>query len=159
MDLLREKKSAGVPSAKKIAGFFIVEILIVLVIIGILVTALLPNLTTYTQRAKFIDNLTVAGALKPAVEGCILHNNGTLAPCDSAASGIPASVTAGLGTNVASSAVTNGTITVISAAIFGPASNASYQYVLVPVYQTASGAITWDDSTVTLSTCKSVGLC
>ena len=35
---------------KKMAGFFIVEILVVLVIVGILVAALLPNLTIYTQR-------------------------------------------------------------------------------------------------------------
>jgi type II secretory pathway pseudopilin PulG len=143
-------------TAKKMAGFFIVEILVVLLIIGILVTALMPNLTTYTQRAQFVDNLSVAGAIKPAVEGCLMQNSGTTTNCVANQSGIPANVTTGLGQFVSGVAVAaGGIITVTSQAKFGPNGTTSYTYVLTPTLNTTSGAITW----AATGTCQTPGLC
>lgn len=150
-------------TAKKLAGFFIVEILVVLVIIGILVAALMPNLTTYTQRAQFVDNLSVANAIKPAVEGCLMQNATSLwatncTPGITGMSGIPANVTAGLGSFVSGVTVTGGVITVTSQAKFGPNGATSYTYTLTPTLNTTSGAITWAVSSGA-GTCVNAGLC
>lgn len=143
-------------TTKKTAGFFIVEILVVLVIIGILVTALMPNLTTYTQRAQFVDNLSVANAIKPAVEGCLMQNSGTTTNCVANTSGIPANVTTGLGNFVSSvSVAAGGVITVTSAARFGTNGATSYTYILTPTLNTTSGAVTWTAT----GTCQTPGLC
>ncbi len=142
-------------TAKKTAGFFIVEILVVLLIIGILVTALMPNLTIYTQRAQYVDNLSVAAAIKPAVEGCLMQNAATTSNCFGGTSGIPANVSTNLGSFVASvSVVPNGIITVTSATKFGNPAG-FYTYVLTPSIQSSSGAITWTNS----GTCINAGLC
>jgi type II secretory pathway pseudopilin PulG len=146
-------------TVKKLGGFFIVEILVVLLIIGILVTALMPNLTVYTQRAQYVDNLSVAGAIKPAVEGCLMQNIGSTTNCTPGATGtygIPANQTGNLGSFVSSVTVTNGIITVTSATgKFGaPVSAGSYTYILTPTVQTG-GAITW----VPTGTCQNAGLC
>lgn len=146
-------------TAKKIAGFFIVEILVVLLIVGILVTALLPNLTIYTQRAQFVDNISVAAAIKPAVEGCLMQNAATTTNCVAGSSGIPADVSTNLGQFVSGITVTaGGTITVTSQGKFGTASppSASYTYILIPTVQATSGAITWS---ATSGTCVNAGLC
>lgn len=141
---------------KKAAGFFIVEVLVVLVIIGILVTALMPNLTTYTQRAKFVDNLSAANAVKASVEGCLLQRDGALTDCSATSYGIPANITTGYsGTNgnVAGVSVASGVITVTSTAKFGPAATTSYTYILTPTY--SNGVVTW----VATGTCAVQGLC
>lgn len=135
---------------RKMSGFFIVEILIVLVIIGILVAALLPNLTTYTQRAKYLDNITAASALKSSVEMCIL-NLGTATGCTTGTNGIP-TVTYGT-TNVNTVAAANGVITATSQAIFGSGANTAYTYILTPTY--ANGNVTW----AATGTCVAQGLC
>ncbi|OGT41272.1 MAG: hypothetical protein A3F13_05425 [Gammaproteobacteria bacterium RIFCSPHIGHO2_12_FULL_40_19] len=142
---------------RKASGFFIVEILIVLAIIAILVTALLPNLSTYTQRAKFADALTVADSLKPSIELCILQNgtagtNPTTA-CSAGANGVPANVTYGTtdSANVASYAIAaGGGITVT-----GRSNVQSATYILLPTFQGA-GTVVWTDAT---SSCKTLGLC
>lgn len=158
---LEKGREPTMKTAKKLAGFFIVEILVVLLIIGILVTALLPNLTLYTQRAQFVDNLSVAAAIKPAVEGCLMQNAATTANCVAGSSGIPANVSTNLGQFVSGvTVIAGGIITVTSAAKFGTANppSASYTYTLVPSVQATSGAITWEVSTGGTS-CVPAGLC
>jgi type II secretory pathway pseudopilin PulG len=146
-------------TTKKLAGFFIVEILVVLVIIGILVTALMPNLTTYTQRAQYVDNLSVANAIKPAVEGCLMQNAGTTTNCVANTSGIPANVSTNLGSFVSGvTVIAGGIITVTSAAKFGTSGTAAYTYTLTPTINATSGAITWTVSTGA-GTCVNAGLC
>lgn len=152
-DLNNEQKKVMHMNTKRTAsGFFIVEILIVLVIIGILTLALLPNLTTYAQRAKFLDNITSAEALKSAVEGCILQV-GTVIGCDGGANGVPPDQAAA-GSYVNSISAENGIITATSTELFGPDGDAPYTYVLTPTY--ANGVVTWS---TTGSTCLAVGLC
>ena len=146
---------------KKMAGFFIVEILVVLVIVGILVAALLPNLTIYTQRAQFVDNLTAADGIKAAVEGCLLQNAATFSNCTpgtTGVSGIPANQTGNLGNFVSSITVTNGIITVTSTTKFGASGAAAYTYTLSPTLQSGSGAITWAVGSAAGS-CVAAGLC
>lgn len=144
-------------TAKKLAGFFIVEILIVLVIIGILVTALMPNLTTYTQRAQYMDNVTAADAIKASVEGCLLQNYTAFTNCDGGSSGIPTYATP-YGGFVQSVVVTNGIITATSTGKFGPTAAVAYSYTLTPT-ATATGGITWSDADGLTPGCKAAGLC
>lgn len=141
-------------TAKKTAGFFIVEILVVLVIIGILVTALMPNLTLYTQRAQYIDNVTTADSVKASVEGCLLQNYSTFANCDAGSTGIPADVASNYGGFVNAVAVANGVITITSTSKFGTNGLGSYTYILTPL-TTTGGGITW----AATGTCAAAGLC
>ena len=134
---------------QKAAGFFIVEVLIVLVLLAILTLLFLPNLQTYTNRAKFADVVRAAAAAKPAVEACAVDNNGTLTSCDTAAEGIPTYGFAA-GSNVASVAVANGVIT----ATAGTALN-SETYILTPTYDSGSKTMSWASS----GSCSAGGLC
>ena len=144
---------------KKTSGFFIVEILIVLAIVAILVTALLPNLANYTNRAKFADVLTTANAVKPAVELCVLQNStlGTIgAECGTPSSnGIPANTLSGYAANVSGFTVASGGV--ITATGAGGALG-GVTYVLTPTYNSGaanSGTINWTST----GTCKANGLC
>lgn len=148
----------------KTSGFFIVEILIVLVIIGILVLALLPNLTTYTQRAKFVDNLSAAEALKHAVSLCIIKNDGNLTKCNAGSEGIPTSPTSPTG-YFDHYTVSSGVITVTSTATFGSDGKTAFTYILTPSF--VNGGVVWSDNAspqspqvgVTVGSCLAQGLC
>ncbi|EKD76962.1 MAG: hypothetical protein ACD_42C00521G0002 [uncultured bacterium] len=142
---------------KSASGFFIVEILIVLVIIGILVVALLPNLQTYTKRAQFQDVVAGASAVRSAVDLCIVRVasvGATTVPasCVAGSNGIPAN-NAAIDTGFLGSVTTaaNGVITATSYSTnFGGA----YTYILTPALS-ASGFVTWTPS----GTCQAAGYC
>lgn len=145
----------------KTSGFFIVEILIVLLIVGILAVALLPNLTTYVQRAKFADNITAASAMKHAVELCMLNVGGTTALPLGACAPLPINYpTTSNVANVVVDAAT-GKITANSAGttVF---TNGPFTYEITPTYtantgSSGGGVITW--AVATTSTCIAAGLC
>src|SRR3990167_10092798 len=126
-------RANNMKTIKKTSGFFIVEILIVLVIVGILVAALLPNLATYTNRAKFVDVINAAGAVRHSVDACFTQI-GTVTGCSSGAYGIPN--TPGAAGNFSSYTVTNGVINATSTAALG-----SYTYVLTPT--ATNNQLTW----------------
>jgi type IV pilus assembly protein PilA len=138
---------------RKTSGFFIVEILIVLVIIGILVVALIPNLTTYAQRAKFVDVLSAANGVKAAVGGCIVQQGSVSTGCNSGTLGIPASVSSAYGGYANALSVASGIITSTSTASFGASGAATYTYILTPTY--VGGAVTW----AATGSCAANGLC
>lgn len=139
---------------RKTAGFFIVEILIVLLIIGILVVALLPNYTTYTNRAKFVDVIMVAESYKDAVNGCIVQLGTVSASCDNGSYGIPGNIGTTATTNVAASsgAVADGIITATGVASPGPG---AFTYTLTPTFNASSKTVTWAGG----GTCLAEGLC
>lgn len=160
---------------RKQSGFFIVELLIVLVIVGILVLAMLPNLQTYVQRAKFVDNLTAANSLKAAVELCALNAAGDpgvpapvtapnppFASCSGSTpaspTGIPANVANGYGGYVDGLSTAGGIITATSTSAFGPPASFSYTYILTPTL-TAHGVITWAKSGTCTADPNAAGLC
>lgn len=135
---------------KKSAGFFIIEILIVLVIVGILIIAMMPNFTTYVQRAKFVDVLSAVDAVRPSVDACIL-NTGSLTNCNAGTNGIP--VSPGSAGYFASYTVAAGVITGTSTAAFGTNNTTAYTYIITPTQ--TNGAVTWAAS----GTCSAAGLC
>lgn len=143
----------------KASGFFIVEILIVLLIVGILAIALLPNLQLYVQKAKFSDNISVAAALKPAVEFCLLKNRADTTVCTNGVDGIPGEVTSGYsgtdGNVQGASVAAGGEITVTSQAKFGADAASEFTYTLTPAFVTDSNAIEWTKG----GDCEAEGLC
>lgn len=148
----------------KKSGFFIVEILIVLLIVGILAVALLPNLSTYVQRAKYSDNISAAAAMKPAVELCILQqgntnlNFGTVPNCTPPAVNYPnGAVAGGSNVNTVTANTANGAITALSNGVTFPTAPT---YILTPTYTANPGAsgggtVSW----VAGGTCQAAGLC
>ncbi len=52
---------------KKVAGFTLVELMIVVAIIGILASIALPTYQDYTTRAKMVEAITLASELKSGV--------------------------------------------------------------------------------------------
>jgi type IV pilus assembly protein PilA len=132
---------------RKTSGFFIVEILIVLVIVGILTIALLPNFMTYTKRAKFVDVVNAVAAVKSSVEACAL-NLGAVTNCLGGTNGVlPDSGV--VGNYVAT--VTTGASGVITGT--GTSAVDSATYILTPTY--SAGVVTWAAS----GTCSTLGLC
>lgn len=133
---------------KSSRGFFIVEVLIVLVLLSLLTLILLPNLTVYTDRAKFADVIRAAASFKPAVEACYLAT-GSISNCNNDTNGVPpamgdsgyvSSVTVVLGT-ISASANSNGGL-------------GGQTYILTPRIN-PSKDLTWSAS----GTCATSGLC
>ena len=132
---------------KKQSGFVIVELLILFVIIATLTIMLLPNLKTYTSRAKFQDVVHTAHAQKAAAELCYL-TTGAFTDCDSGSNGVPGSATFS-GTNVAAVSVTDGVITATSSSDLG-----SKTFILTPT-PGSNNVVCWASS----GSCTSAALC
>ena len=94
---------------RKIRGFTLIEILIVVAIIGILTTIALPAYQNYSNQAAFSELIMAATPRKIAVELAIqTRNPSTLDDLDGGSLGIPTDVTAAAATHGA--AVLDGTI-------------------------------------------------
>ncbi|HLD84541.1 MAG TPA: hypothetical protein VI844_02075 [Coxiellaceae bacterium] len=151
-------------TSKNVSGFFIVEVLIVLVLLAILTLLFLPNLQTYTDRAKFQDVIRAANSLKAAVELCgiktgIANGGGnpgeTFNLCNEGQNGIPAAVDSNYGGYVESLGTANGAIFSTSTPTFGPNGTNQYSYIIEPTM--TNGIVTWQVRSV--SSCLAVGLC
>jgi len=111
-------------------GFTLIELMIVVVIIGVLVTLAMPSYQNYLRQSKFAEVVAAAAPLKLGVELCIQdRNNAVLCNTDTAAviNGIPpfqATRYAATGT------VVGGTITMTAVQGDGLA---GLTYVLTPV--------------------------
>lgn len=79
---------------KRVAGFTIVELMIVIAIVGILAAIALPAYQDYSQRAKVSGAVAAVIAAKLAVAVCAVEQ-GTLAGCDAGTQSIPAAIIVG----------------------------------------------------------------
>jgi len=94
---------------KKMQGFTLIELMIVIAILGILMAIAIPAYQDYTVRAKVSEGLNVAGAAKLAVSETY-QSEGSM-PVDNADAGLAAAgeIT---GNNVSGVAVDNGQIVI-----------------------------------------------
>lgn len=70
----------------KVAGFTLVELMIVVAIVGILAAIALPQYQGYVVRSRWADNYAAVGGIKQAISECMqtMGFNGTPpAPCNS----------------------------------------------------------------------------
>lgn len=147
-------------TSKNASGFFIVEVLIVLVLLSVLTLLFLPNLQLYVQKARFADNTRAGNSIKSAVELCALQKasaNGTApaAPFNGCTQGTNGIYTPPIpyGGYVQMLNINGGIITVLSTAEFGANGTTPYVYTLTPTAN--NGVITWAAS----GGCFAAGLC
>ena len=122
------------------SGFTLIELMIVVAIIGILAAVAMPAYQNYTLKAKFSEIVSAVGSYKTSVELCN-SDTGTVAGCDAGSNGVPAAITSGAGTYIATIAVDDGVITATANTAGGLNSQT---YVLTP--SLSGGALVWTAS-------------
>jgi type IV pilus assembly protein PilA len=75
---------------KKMQGFTLIELMIVIAILGILLAIAIPAYNDYTIRARVSEGLNVAAAAKSAVSETRLSSNAF--PTGNASAGLPAAI-------------------------------------------------------------------
>jgi type IV pilus assembly protein PilA len=126
---------------KRMRGFTLIELMIVIAILGILMAIAIPAYLHYSVRAKVSEGMNLAGGVKLTVAET--YQSKSAWPANNAAAGAsqPASIN---GNNVASVTVTNGKLTI--AFRNEPKINSSV-LVLSPSF--VGGSVTWDCRTGT----------
>jgi type IV pilus assembly protein PilA len=64
------------------AGFTLIELMIVVVIIGILASIAIPFFVGYVTRSRWAEAVAGTASLKTAIAECIQANNGDASLCD-----------------------------------------------------------------------------
>jgi len=97
----------------KLAGFTLIELMIVVAIIGILAAIAIPQYADYTQRTKLTGALAGIAGIKTQVGLCV-QELGTVTGCTQATNGISPNVKTGEVNYITTTATTDGIIDVVS---------------------------------------------
>ncbi|MGJ7502319.1 pilin [Variovorax sp. ZT5P49] len=144
------------------AGFTLIELMIVVAIIGILAAIAIPQYQTYVAKSQVQRVVSESGALKTAIEACLLDgkvavgNPTTATNCDPQATGSNLQVTGG---NAAPTIATtwatagSGVPAVTLSATAASTIVASFGNSAATVLKTTPGTITWSRSLEGTWTC------
>ena len=131
---------------KKMQGFTLIELMIVIAILGILLAIAIPAYSDYTIRAKISEGINLAAATKMAVAET--RQSSAAWPATNAAAGVAASGSI-TGTYVTSVAVgAGGNITVTYRNIDAAVDTSTV--VFVPTFNAGDGSVTWTCNTGTV---------
>lgn len=72
---------------KKLKGFTLIELMIVVAIIGILASIAIPNYQVYVQRAETVDALSISSDIKSEINQ--FYKDNLQFPADNLAAGVP----------------------------------------------------------------------
>ncbi len=120
---------------KKMQGFTLIELMIVIAILGILLAIAIPAYNDYTIRARISEGLNVAAAAKMAVSETRLSSNAW--PADNTAAGLNATIQS---TYVSGLAVGPGGVITITYRNIDPAVN-TQTIIMTPSF--AGGTVRW----------------
>ena len=124
---------------KKMQGFTLIELMIVIAILGILLAIAIPAYSDYTIRAKISEGINLAAATKMAVAET--RQSSATWPGTNAAAGVASSGSI-TGTYVTSVAVSgNGLITVTYRNIDTAVDNSTV--IFTPTFNAGDGSVTW----------------
>jgi len=128
---------------RKMQGFTLIELMIVVAIVGILAAIAIPAYQDYTTRAKIAEGITVAAGAKTAVS-VTRQATGTL-PTSNASAGLPSP--SSIRGNYVSQVAVNGS-GIITITYSAPPVNGQ-TLLLTPVF--SGGSLTWQCSSATIS--------
>ncbi|MHB1544807.1 MAG: pilin [Gammaproteobacteria bacterium] len=134
---------------EKMAGFTLVELMIVVLIIGVLASIALPAYEDDVARAEVTEAISIAGGLKPAIAE-LWWSNGGFSGISSGQNGIP-HATSLAGHYVAEVEVNNGLIQAIFKSHGVSPGLAGKSLTFAPAATTYGGSINWSCSSTTIS--------
>ncbi len=125
---------------KRMAGFTLIELMIVVAIIGILASLAVSAYQTYTVRAQVAEGLNMAAGAKVPIADAYTQNG--VAPATRVEAGMSPNATDTSGSYVSGVAIVDGRIDV---SFGGPRAHQDIvgQTLSVTPYQTAGNAISW----------------
>jgi type IV pilus assembly protein PilA len=133
----------------KIAGFTLIELMIVVLIIGVLASIAIPAYENDVARAEATEAISLAGGLKPTIAE-LWWSNGSFSGISSGENGIPAAASFS-GRYVAEIEITNGAIHALFKNQGVSPGLAGKTLTFAPVATTYGGSINWTCSSATIS--------